>query len=220
MLLLRRTLLQYRLTPRVSQAFAKYQYQYPKPQILATIAYSTMSSDKPATESVEQPALPKLSQAEFRLYNRMADMMEGYHEHFRSTWNVIYKACQARKRPAGMSIRSFIATGLRFASHLELHHTIEEQHIFPLLARKMPEFRRELEMLEHHRQIHAGLEGFEQFLKECERGERDLDFAELLATMEVFREVLWVHLAEEVKLLGADNMRKYWTLEEMRGMNF
>jgi hypothetical protein len=32
--------------------------------------------------------------------------------------------------------------------------------------------------------------------------------------------VLWEHLDEEVKTLGADNMRRYWSLDEMKRMPF
>lgn len=36
--------------------------------------------------------------------------------------------------------------------------------------------------------------------------------------MDTFGGVLWAHLEDEVRALGAENMRKYWTLEEMRRM--
>jgi len=36
--------------------------------------------------------------------------------------------------------------------------------------------------------------------------------------MDSWGEVLWKHLDQEVETLGAENMRKYWTLEEMRKM--
>jgi len=33
--------------------------------------------------------------------------------------------------------------------------------------------------------------------------------------MESWGEVLWTHLDQEVETLGANNMRKYWTKEEI-----
>jgi hypothetical protein len=39
--------------------------------------------------------------------------------------------------------------------------------------------------------------------------------AELKNIMDSFGETLWTHLAEEVEQLGAENMRRYWTLAEM-----
>jgi len=138
------------------------------------------------------------------------------HNNFRHTWNTLYKACENSKRPAGMSIRSFLSLGDDFAHHLTVHHTIEEQHIFPVLARKMPAFKKELELLTQHKQIHNGLEKFEEYLAQCRTGEKDLRFGELKACMDLFGEVLWTHLDQEVHELRAENMRKFWSPEEMR----
>lgn len=117
-----------------------------------------------------------------------------------------------------MSLRQFLSTGLQFCHNLETHHSIEEYHVFPVLAKKMPAFRKELELLTQHKRIHAGLEEFEGYLEQCRGAERELRMEELKAIMDGFGGVLWEHLDQEVKELGAGNMRKYWTLEEMRGL--
>ena len=114
-----------------------------------------------------------------------------------------------------MSIRTFISTGQEFAHHLTIHHTIEEQHIFPVLAKKMPAFAKELELLDQHKQIHKGLEVFEKYLDECSGGERELRLGELKGVMDGFGAVLWRHLDEEVHELRAENMRRFWTKAEM-----
>ena len=129
---------------------------------------------------------------------------------------MLHGACVAGKRPQGMSIRAFINTGEEFCHHLTVHHTIEEQHIFPVLARKMPAFKKELELLTQHKQIHEGLDKLEVYLDQCKSGERELRLAEMRAVMETFGKVLWEHLDAEVKELRAENMRKYWTADEMR----
>jgi len=36
--------------------------------------------------------------------------------------------------------------------------------------------------------------------------------------MDGFGEVLWAHLADEVRALGANHMREYWTVDEMKKM--
>ncbi len=99
-----------------------------------------------------------------------------------------------------------------------MHHTIEEQHIFPVLARKMPVFKKEMELLTQHKQIHNGLDKFEEYIKGCRSGERELRMEELKGVMDTFGKVLWEHLDDEVRTLGAENMRRYWTVEEMRRM--
>jgi len=163
-------------------------------------------------------ALPKLTPSEFRQYNAMADHMNYFHTHFRTTWNVLYDACQANKRPKNMSIKQFVSLGQQFGHHLTMHHTIEEQHIFPVLAKKMSAFKKELELLSQHKQIHLGLEKLEKYLDECSNGESELRMMELKGILDGFGTVLWQHLDDEVKQLGAENMRKYWTLEEMQKM--
>ena len=99
-----------------------------------------------------------------------------------------------------------------------MHHGIEEAHVFPILAKKMPAFRKELELLTQHKQIHKGLDKFEAYLEECKSGERELRLEEMKALMDTFGDVLWAHLDDEVKELGAENMRKYWTTQEIRSM--
>ncbi|KAL8834309.1 MAG: hypothetical protein Q9170_003804 [Blastenia crenularia] len=170
---------------------------------------------------------PKLSPAEFKVYNGMADHMDlevykqgpnisHQHDNFRRTWNTIYPS--DGKRPKGMSIRQYLNTGLSFCEHLHLHHTIEEQHIFPVLAKRMPAFSKELDLLAQHRQIHEGLDHLKDYLKECSAGKRELRLTELKTLMDSFGTVLWTHLNDEVEQLGAENMRKYWTMDEMRRM--
>ena len=53
-------------------------------------------------------------------------------------------------------------------------------------------------------------------MDECKAGTKDLRMDELKEIMDSFGEVLWAHLSDEVEQLSADNMRKYWSLEEVR----
>jgi hemerythrin-like domain-containing protein len=125
------------------------------------------------------------------------------------------------QRPGNLSLKQFISMGLRMCSQLSMHHAIEEQHIFPILARKMPEFkagRNAAELLRQHREIHKGMDEFEEYLNRCRSGETELELRVMKEKMDSWGEVLWKHLDQEVETLGAENMRKYWSLEEMRRM--
>lgn len=97
-----------------------------------------------------------------------------------------------------------------------MHHTIEEQHIFPVLAKRMPAFQKELELLTQHKRIHEGLDRLEEYFADCRSGKTEFRMSEMKKIMDTFGKVLWEHLDDEVKELGAENMRKYWTLDEMR----
>jgi len=187
----------------------------PEAQAEALQPPAPKSTAPPPPKKEEAPALPKLSAADYRAYNRLAVQMDAFHNHFRATWNAMYRACEENKRPAGMSIRQFLRMGLDFCHHLETHHTIEEHYVFPELAVKMPLFRQRDHLLGQHAQIHRGLEGFEKYLTKCQRGETELRMEEMKALMDGFGKVLWSHLDDEVEQLSAENMRKFWTREEM-----
>ncbi|GCB21272.1 hypothetical protein AAWM_04157 [Aspergillus awamori] len=164
--------------------------------------------------------LPPLSVQDFRIYNRGAEKMDYFHGFLRRSWNILWDAATSGQRPSNMTVRQFIAEGLQFADHLETHHGIEETYIFPYLAKKMPEFRtgrgrHAAELLRQHREIHHGLEELREYLARCSQGEEDLDLRVLRGKLEGWKEVLWTHLDQEVKTLGAENMRRYWTKEEM-----
>ncbi|KAF3064969.1 hypothetical protein GL218_01797 [Daldinia childiae] len=175
----------------------------------------------------DEKKLPPLKGAEFRAYNRLAEHMDLFHAHFRTAWNTLWAAACAgngsKNKSSSRSGRSIISDGLAFVAQLEVHHNIEETYIFPILARRMPEFQNDgkggknaAELLRQHREIHDGMEGMRKYLRSCRDGEQDLDMGTLKAQMENWGTILWTHLDQEVATLGAENMRKYWTAEEIR----
>lgn len=140
------------------------------------------------------------------------------HSWFRHTWATIYDICKAAHRPPGMPLRQFFSLGLEFCRQLESHHRNEERFVFPMLARKMPAFRDSERMLAQHEVLHAGLKRLEAYLLECKYVEKEMRLSEVKEIMDGFGEGLWGHLDEEVRKLGAENMRRFWTLEEVEGI--
>ena len=80
----------------------------------------------------------------------------------------------------------------------------------------MPAFKKELELLTQHKEIHKGMEKLEAYADECKAGKRELRMEEMKEIMDSFGKVLWAHLEDEVNELAAENMRKYWSLEEVK----
>ncbi|KAF7591032.1 hypothetical protein BBP40_002050 [Aspergillus hancockii] len=178
-----------------------------------------ISTSVPNDIETDETKLPPLSLKDFGVYNRLAAQMDQFHNHFRLSWNDLQNACGAMgKRSGGLKPKQLASTGLRFCSQLDFHHKVEEEHVFPVLARKMPEFKQKQTLLSQHKKIHRGLAQLEEYLQKCRSGEEDLELAEMKRLMDAFGEVLWAHLDEEVQTLRAENMRKYWTLEEMRAL--
>ncbi|EPS44003.1 hypothetical protein H072_2012 [Dactylellina haptotyla CBS 200.50] len=186
-------------------------------------AGETAKQTPPPAESTEvaeaEKPLPKLTAAEFRAYNRLAVVMDQYHNHFRSTWNELITGLKT-SRPKNQSLRQFLSIAQGFCRMLGTHHNIEETYVFPILAKKMPAFQKHNkehgEMIKHHRLIHKGLDKFEEYVNDVRDGEKDFVASEMLELMESFEKVLWEHLDQEVVQLGAENMRKYWTLDELK----
>ncbi|KAK2012000.1 hypothetical protein LZ32DRAFT_629097 [Colletotrichum eremochloae] len=144
---------------------------------------------------------------EFETYNRLAIMMEKFHGYFRRTWRRLHHACTASSE------------GLFLSYRLTNHHNVEENSLFPLLARKMPQFRGDDALLvEQHRQIHGGLEEFRRYLESCRTRKSQLERRVLRSKMDSWGDVLLLHLDQEVEMLGAKNMKKYWTPEEVLEM--
>ena len=99
--------------------------------------------------------------------------------------------------------------------HLTMHHTIEEQHLFPFLAQKMPQFpigfqgqgciyvhTKEFMMVSEHPRIstmrlmsHVGLE---KLLAKWRKSPSTYSPSEMRSRLDGFREVLFHHLDEEV----------------------
>ncbi|KAI3343301.1 hypothetical protein F4824DRAFT_4357 [Ustulina deusta] len=210
------------------------------PNMSSASASASAAASASSSSSSGEPKLPPLSAYEFKEYNRLAEHMDVFHSHFRSSWNVLYGSASSGRRAQGMSIRAFVNLGLEFVSHLELHHSIEERYVFPELARRMPEFRtgreRNLpadgqdqedddddgkrkeaaELLRQHADIHKGMDGLQDYLSRCLSGETELQMAALKAQLDTWGAVLWTHLDQEVRTLGAENMRRYWSLDEVR----
>lgn len=128
-----------------------------------------------------------------------------------------------------MTLRQYLDHGLAFLGHLETHHHIEETYIFPVLAKKMPEFQNPAtssknnknkkaaaELLQQHKEIHRGMDATEAYLRQCRSREVDLEMPVLRAKLDAWGPVLWKHLDQEVATLGAENVRKYFTIEEIR----
>lgn len=142
------------------------------------------------------------------------------HNNFRQSWNTLWQACTTGRRPQGMSLKQLFQVGTEFAEHLTMHHRIEETYFFPMLAKRMPEFDpKNGDLVKQHAQIHEGLEKFEEYIDQCKRGEKDFEMSVLKEKMESWGGVLWAHLDDEVRSLGAENMRKFWTLQEIQRFN-
>ena len=90
--------------------------------------------------------------------------------------------------------------------------------VFPFLAKRMSAFANQDLLIAQHKVIHKGLEKLQVHVQICLRGDSDLRWDEMKVILDSFGPVLWQHLDEEVRELGAEQTRKYWSAEEMTRM--
>jgi hypothetical protein len=82
----------------------------------------------------------------------------------------------------------------------------------------MPAFANQDQLVAQHKEIHEGVAKLELYARDCLRGNADLRWNEIQQIMDCFGTTLWAHLDEEVRELGAEQTRKYWSAEEMTRM--
>ena len=160
----------------------------------------------------------KMNIVEFSVYNRLAVKMDYFHDILRSTWNEVYAGATSASKDVPAS--RLIGLGLHFCDHLKGHHDIEETLWYPILANRMEGFGPGHFAREQHKEINSGLTALRTYFKDCQTGKRDFQRHEVQELMDSLGKVLWHHLDEEVKELGAENMKKYWTADEMESFPF
>lgn len=158
---------------------------------------------------------------DFRQWNRLADSMDRFHNHFRWEYKNIHENAEDGYKRKGQTLARFLREAEQLAHHLDMHHRIEEAYIFPLLAKKMPQFkdgaRDKGAHLEAHKGIHDGLERYQAYISQCKADPDAYDGTKLRGIMDSFHDVLFNHLDTEVEDLGAESVQKAgFTLEELK----
>ncbi|KAG8885808.1 hypothetical protein FRB97_009514 [Tulasnella sp. 331] len=133
----------------------------------------------------------------------------------RAFFDELYELADGSFNSYGMSLTGFLRKAKQFISHLETHHSIEEQYIFPILAKKLLAFKPDAKHIDSHHQIHQGLDQLNALLESIRATPSSYSPTTFRETLDSFRTVLFTHLDQEVRDLGADEFRKHFTLEEM-----
>ncbi|KAI0733188.1 hypothetical protein C8Q72DRAFT_950055 [Fomitopsis betulina] len=148
-------------------------------------------------------------------WNRLADHMQTYHSHFKVEFDKIYKLADGSFNDRGMPLQMYLRICDQLVKHLTAHHTIEERYIFPVLAKRMPEFRDDEKHLKSHHGIHDGLDRLSALISGWSKDAKTYSPVEMRSCLDSWRTILFEHLDEEVRDLSAENMQKHWKLEEL-----
>ncbi|KAL1939892.1 hypothetical protein VTO73DRAFT_9592 [Trametes versicolor] len=148
-------------------------------------------------------------------WNRLAESMTYFHDHFKHEYDAVYRLADGSFAKQGMSLPAYLRMAAQLAKGLTVHHTIEERYIFPILGKRMQHFADDELHLKSHEAIHHGIDDMTRLVRKWLDEPSTYSPEEMRASLDSWREVLFNHLNKKVKDLGGENMKKYWTLEEM-----
>ncbi|KAL5485498.1 hypothetical protein ACEPAI_8140 [Sanghuangporus weigelae] len=157
----------------------------------------------------------RVTRDEERRWNKLAVTMETFHDYFKREFSQLYKLADGSFANKGMSLQMYLRAAESLKKHLEGHHTIEERFIFPELAKKMPSFAEDEQHRKSHEGIHDGLVRLSTLIREFREEPSTYSPQRMRECFDSFKDVLMRHLDEEVEDLRGENMKKYWTLEEL-----
>jgi len=164
--------------------------------------------------SLSDAELPVLSAREQTRWNRLGNLMSQYHASFKHEFNTIYELADGSFSKQGLSLPDYLRVAHGLKTHLTAHHTIEERFVFPILAKRMPQFKGH--HLESHSGIHDGLDRLDDLLSKYRSDPSLYSPKDMKACLDSWREVLFRHLDEEVEDLQGDNLRKHsFTIQEI-----
>ncbi|KAL5523476.1 hypothetical protein ACEPAG_7649 [Sanghuangporus baumii] len=175
----------------------------------------------------------RVARDEERRWNKLAVTMETFHNYFKREFSQLYEVYDNARQGLikiysqkgkladgsfankGMSLQMYLRAAENLKKHLEGHHTIEERFIFPELAKKMPSFAEDEQHRKSHEGIHDGLVRLSTLIREFREEPSTYSPQRMRECFDSFKDVLMRHLDEEVEDLRGENMKKYWTLEEL-----
>lgn len=160
--------------------------------------------------------------ADFQSWNRLATGMSSFHNSFKHRYRTTYDNAAGGFHARGQSLSAFLNEALYLSRSLDMHHRIEEAHIFPLLARRLEQFSPgNSDHVKAHRAIHDGMAKYEAYIHKAQRDPSSYNAKELRDIMDGFEKVLFDHLDQEVEDIGADSLKKAgFKIEELDDFPF
>jgi len=185
-----------------------------------TVMSTSSAKSTEGDAKTDSEALSPLTPFEERRYGALGLKMQYFHNHLQEEYEMSYELADGSFNNRGMHLTEFLDSVDQFRNHLTLHHDIEEAHVFPLLAKRMAVFRENERHKNSHKLIHDGLDKLEAIVHEFRLSPSSYSPTRMREALDSFREPLYTHLAEEVRDLSAENMRKHWSLQEIGRMHF
>jgi hemerythrin-like domain-containing protein len=145
-------------------------------------------------------------------YNQVLETMVFFHSLLRRKWADISKGLSSGNPNA----KQLIPAILDFCHHLDLHHRIEERSWFPLLAKRLPQFKRTGAHVAEHAVMHTALSELQGYAAAVEAKDEAFSKTRAQALAKTLEDALFPHLQEEEESLQGENLRQAgFTLSEL-----
>ncbi len=146
-------------------------------------------------------------------YNKLYEGMRFYHSLLRNKWVLIRQELNTETPRPQRVVPQF----LDFTQHLDLHHRIEEAHIFPLLAKRLPQFADNAAHKKEHEVMHKCLTDLEGYARYVQDDMSSWSLSKAKVLVDRLEGALFPHLEAEEESLKAESLRKAgFTVEELR----
>ncbi|GAA6026805.1 hypothetical protein JCM8097_005874 [Rhodosporidiobolus ruineniae] len=187
------------------------------PSRAAVEAITKGSEGKNSTRDIKLPdyiAPPPKNSQERREWELHSSRMEVFHNSFRRHFKRLYKLADGTFEKHGMDVLGFMDDTESFLEHLETHHSIEERYMFPVLVKRMPQFREAHQ--EEHDAIHEGMHKFETLIAKYRNSPSSYAPDEFRQHLASWGPILFYHLDAEVESISPAMLRRYYTLDEVK----
>jgi hemerythrin-like domain-containing protein len=145
-------------------------------------------------------------------YDQVLETMAFFHSLLRHKWADINKDLSSSNPNA----KRLISAITDFCTHLDMHHRIEEMSLFPILAKRLPQFKRTGAHVAEHAMMHKALEDLQGYAANVQSKQELFNKVKAQGLAKALEDALFPHLQEEEESLKGENLRKAgFTLAEV-----
>ncbi|KAJ3049123.1 hypothetical protein HK097_009859 [Rhizophlyctis rosea] len=144
------------------------------------------------------------------VYETWTTNLKYFHDHHRSSLNHLIQECDTIKRA---QIPPFLRSLQSFLHGLHMHHTIEDHHVFPFLAKKFDVSQFEKD----HQQLDSIIEKLQTAASATDVGNWPVEFDRrgMKALLVEMKELVFPHMQLEEDITRPEKMREAFTQKEM-----
>ncbi|RDB25343.1 hypothetical protein Hypma_007882 [Hypsizygus marmoreus] len=134
------------------------------------------------------------SEEEERRWNALSELMTRFHQWFKDEYKVMYKSANGSFENRGLSLLGYLDTVSAFSAELTTSHHGGKTS------------------------IHGGIEDLTQRVEKWRKDPTSYSYDEMKSCLDSLSGVLFTHLDQEVEDIRGDQLKPYFTIEEIENI--